>query len=132
MHFRRLESSFVANFANRLRFLEQHYYIDVTQYDLVIGYRADDAYFRFPLDFIRGNLTLDQLEYSFNLGSLGVQYVITSKKGIEHLKYIKSFQSSREYVNRYFQSVMIASKRYDDLSKDEEGVRIFDIMGVRK
>lgn len=128
LHFRTLDTNFVKSFENRLKFIENEFYIDVTKYDLVIGYRADDAYFRFPLDFIRGNLTLNQLEYAFNLGSLGIQYVITSPKGIQHLRFIKSFPSSNKYIDRYFDNVTFATKRFDDLNKDEEGIRIFDLM----
>ncbi len=128
LHYRLLEANFIRNFKSRLDYIEKHYYIDVSQYDLVIGYRADDAYFRFPLDFIRGNLTLEQLEYAFNLGSLGIQYVITSPKAIKQLKFNISFSSENEYINRYFDNVTFATKRYDELSKDEEGIRIFDII----
>ena len=108
--------------------MEDNYYIDINDYDLVIGYRADDAYFRFPLEFIRGNITIEQLEYAFNLGNLGIQYVITSQKGIEQLKFVKSIQSSEEYLNRYFTNVVNATKSFDSLNRDEDGIRIFDIM----
>ena len=128
LHFRTLDSGFVKAFSARLKYIEDHYYIDVGEYDLIIGFRADDAYFRFPLDFIRGNLTLEQLEYSFNLGKLGIQYVITSQKGINNLTFVKSFPSSDQYINQYFDNVLRASKAFDDLNKDEDGTRIFDIM----
>lgn len=128
LHYRTLEPSFINAFKVRLRFIEEHYFVNVKEFDLVIGYRADDAYFRFPLDFIRGNLTLAQLEYSFNLGELGIQYVIVSQKGIDRLTFINSFISNEKYVNQYYESVTRASKAFDMLSKDEEGIRIFDIM----
>lgn len=128
LHYRTLEPSFINAFKARLIFIEEHYFVNVKEFDLVIGYRADDAYFRFPLDFIRGNLTLAQLEYSFNLGELGIQYVIVSQKGIDRLTYVNSFISNEKYVNQYYESVTRASKAFDMLSKDEEGIRIFDIM----
>ena len=128
LHYRTLEPSFINAFKARLIFIEEHYFVNVKEFDLVIGYRADDAYFRFPLDFIRGNLTLAQLEYSFNLGELGIQYVIVSQKGIDRLTFINSFMSNEKYINQYYESVTRASKAFDMLSKDEEGIRIFDIM----
>ncbi|MCR5506131.1 MAG: DUF3990 domain-containing protein [Bacilli bacterium] len=128
LHFRILDKSFISSFSSRLKLIEENYYIDVLEYDLVIGYRADDAYFRFPLDFIRGNLTIEQLERSFMLGNLGVQYAIISQKGIDHLTYIKSFSSDEKYINQYFSNVLKASKAFDSLNKDEEGIRIFDIL----
>ena len=104
------------------------YFIDPTQYDLVIGYRADDAYFRFPLDFVRGNITLEQLGASFELGQLGIQYAVMSEKCINKLSYKESILSNQKFINRYFEQVIRATERYDNLSKDEEGTRIFDIM----
>lgn len=128
LHFRTLDSSFVNSFKARLNYLEKNYYIDVSEYDLVIGYRADDAYFRFPLDFVRGNLTLEQLSYSFNLGKLVVQYAIITQKGIDNLTFITSYTSEMKYINQYFNNVTHATTIFNNLSKDEEGTRIFDIM----
>ena len=128
LHFRSLDSGFKKAFENRLKFIEEKYYIDVTKFDVVIGYRADDAYFRFPLDFVRGNLTLEQLDYSFQLGKLGIQYVLISDKSFKHLKYIKSVISNESYIEKYFYSVKRATEQFDNLSKDEEGTRIIDIM----
>ena len=128
LHFRNLDNSFVRSFNKRLEYIENNYYIDVKEYDLVIGYRADDAYFRFPLEFVRGNITLSQLERSFKLGELSIQYVITSDKGISNLKFIKPFLSEEKYINRYFDNVKKATERLDALDKDEDGIRIFDLM----
>ena len=128
LHYRNLDNGFMKAFQTRLKFLEENYYIDVLNYDLIVGYRADDAYFRFPLDFVRGNLTLNQLECAFNLGQLGVQYVVTSDKGMRHLKFVKSFPSEVKYVNQYFLNVFNATKMFDELDKDIDGNRIIDIM----
>ena len=128
LHFRSLDSSFKDSFSYRLKKIEQYFYIDVSDYDVVIGYRADDAYFRFPLDFVRGNLTLEQLEYSYNLGELGVQYALMSEKAFKQLKFIKSIESDDKYVSSYFNKVLSANIRFDNLNKDEDGKRINDIL----
>lgn len=127
MHFRSLELSFVNAFKARLDFLENNYYVDVSQFDVVIGYRADDAYFRFPADFIRGNLTLEQLEKSFFLGKLGVQVVLMSERAIKRLKFIDAFAADQS-SGKYYETIVMATKEYDSLSKDEDGTRIFDLM----
>ena len=128
MHYRNLDTGFLNSFKMRLKYLEDKYYVDVTKYDYVIGYRAGDAYFRFPLDFIRGNITLEQLEHSFELGKLGIQYVLISDRAINRLTYLESILSSEEYVNKYFENVRNATTKYNNLSKDEDGTRILDIM----
>lgn len=128
MHYRHLETGFVNSFKSRIQFLEDNYYIDVDQYDYVIGYRADDAYFRFPLDFVRGNITLEQLEKSFQLGKLGIQYVLISERAIKHLSFVRSFLSNESYINKYYDNVRESTHRYDELSKEEDGTRILDLM----
>ena len=37
LHFRNLETNFTNSFKARLKYMEEHYYIDVTKYDLVIA-----------------------------------------------------------------------------------------------
>lgn len=128
LHFRSLDSAFKNAFNKRLNFLEEHYFIDVNEYDVVIGYRADDAYFRFPVDFVRGNLTIDQLERSYMLGNLGIQYALKSEKAISHLIYKESIMSNSKYIQKYFDNVANATKQFDSLNKDEDGLRIIDIM----
>ena len=128
LHFRTLDKPFIRAFSTRLKYIEDNYYIDVSDYDVVIGFRADDAYFRFPLDFIRGNLTIEQLEYAYKLGKLGVQYVLISEKSISKLHYVKSFMSNETYIDRYFEAVKKATDDFDNMSKDEDGIRIIDLM----
>lgn len=128
LHYRELPSTYKNNFLKRLKFIEDNYYIDVKQYDLVIGYRADDAYFRFPTEFIVGNITLEQLDYSFQLGQLGIQYVVISNRAIKRLKFKEAILSEEKFVNCYFENVTLATKRFDKLDKDADGIRIMDLM----
>lgn len=79
MHFRKLEISFERRNKPALEWLSK-YFIDVREYDVVIGFRADDSYFRFPSSFVSGELSLDDLEEIFLLGDLGKQYAFMSKK----------------------------------------------------
>ena len=128
LHNRLLTDHFKNQFDNRIKYLIDNYYIDLNDYDLVIGYRADDAYFRFPLDFVSGNITLEQLKESFMLGEMGIQYVVLSEKGISHLKFKESIISEEEYIGKYYQSVNNATERYDKLPKDTEGTYITDLI----
>ena len=132
MNYRNLDKNFIKSFSTRLAFLKEKYFIDVNEYDVVVGYRADDAYFRFPLDFIRGNLTLEQLSQSFQLGNLGIQYVLISEKALSHLKFKKAILSEEKYIKKYFEQVRTTTKTFDSFSKDADGIRIQDIMRNNK
>ena len=57
-------------------------------YDVIIGYRADDSYFSFARDFLGNAITLEQLRRAMHLGKLGEQVVIKSQKASHQIKYL--------------------------------------------
>ena len=36
------------------KYIKEHFLIDITPYDIIVGYRADDSYFSFAQDFVSG------------------------------------------------------------------------------
>ena len=112
-------------------YLEKHYYIDTSQYDVVIGYRADDAYFRFPMMFVRNVLTLEKLEEIYLMGELGKQYVLISKKAFKRINFIKAIPSESINHERYIKRKDYADNSYRELELLErrtKGTRVFDLM----
>lgn len=61
--------------------------IDLKEYDVVIGYRADDSYFSFAESFVQNGLSLRSLNQALRLGKLGEQTVLISEKAFENLKF---------------------------------------------
>jgi len=108
------------------------YYVDVNKYDVVIGYRADDAYFTFPLMFIRNVLTYEKLEEIYLNGNLGKQYVLISKKAFQHIKYISSIEAESIYHDRFIVRRDKADNSYRALEREErksKGKRLSDLIG---
>lgn len=68
-------------------YLLKNFYINVEDFDIVIGYRADDSYFSFARDFINNTISLRQLSKAMELGELGKQVVFISKKAFERLNF---------------------------------------------
>ena len=68
--------------------LKEHYLLDLSGYDMVIGYRADDSYFSFARAFVNNEISLTQLSYAMRLGKLGEQYVLKSPAAFERIKFI--------------------------------------------
>lgn len=68
-------------------FLLGHYLLEVGEYDVVIGYRADDSYFSFAKDFIKNVISLEQLSLALTLGKLGKQTVLISKKAFDEISF---------------------------------------------
>lgn len=59
--------------------------VDVKEYDVVVGYRADDSYFSFAESFVQNGLSLRSLNRALRLGKLGEQTVLISEKAFENL-----------------------------------------------
>ena len=130
MHFRTLTPSFKKENEFTLKWLEK-YYVDVDEYDVVVGYRADDSYFRFPISFVSNNLSYDDLEDVFLSGNLGVQYAFMSEKAIKALKYQKSIECDMAFLGHHYSIVKEASNHFDELlnkPKDPRKTYILDMM----
>ncbi len=81
--------------------LIQHFLPDYEDYDLIIGYRADDSYFSFARSFLSNEISLSQLGRAMRLGKLGEQYVLKSKKAFETIKFLDyTIADNRVYYER--------------------------------
>ena len=113
VHFRKLSGKFRNEYRLYLDWLEK-YYIDISEYDVVIGYRADDAYFAFPISFIQNQLSYDDLERIYRLGNLGVQQAFMSERAIKLLKFIRTRECDESYIGKYYEIVRTATKEFED------------------
>lgn len=77
-------------FKSAINFLTTIYQVNINDYDLIIGYRADDAYFDYSRDFVANELSLETLKKAMELGKLGKQFVLISKKAFTQITYIRS------------------------------------------
>lgn len=97
----RLETDFAIE---TREYLIDHFAIDLDGYDVVIGYRADDSYFRYAQSFIANTLPLGILNKALYLGKLGKQVVVISKKGFDCLDYVDSYPVSTDvYYPRFIE-----------------------------
>ena len=71
--------------------LKENFLIDLSPYDVVIGYRADDSYFSFARAFVNNEISLAQLSRAMRLGKLGEQFVLKSPKAFEAIRF-QSFE----------------------------------------
>ena len=76
--------------AQAKEYLSAHFLPDISTYDAIIGYRADDSYFAFAMDFLNNTISLKQLERAMYLGNLVQQFMIKSEKAFEMLQFIGS------------------------------------------
>ena len=69
-------------------YIIEHYSVDLSNYDVVIGYRADDSYFSYAQSFVSNTLPLRSLNLALKLGKLGVQTVLISEKAFQNIKFV--------------------------------------------
>lgn len=74
--------------AQAKEYILENFYVNVEEYDVIIGYRADDSYFSFAKDFISNTISVGQLAEAMRLGDLGIQIVLKSKRAFDTVKYI--------------------------------------------
>ena len=71
---------------------------DVTNVDVMIGYRADDSYFSFAEDFVNNTISLRDLSLAMQLGTLGEQVVLLSERSFKQIQFIEyEIADYREY-----------------------------------
>ena len=68
--------------------LQEHFLIDINEYDVIIGYRADDSYFSFARAFVNNEISLEQLSRAMRLGKLGEQVVLKSQKAFDRIQFL--------------------------------------------
>lgn len=103
------------------KYIKDHFLLDISGYDVIIGYRADDSYFSFAQDFVAGVISLEKLSEAMRLGKLGEQIVLKSEKAFEQIKYVRSEIVDREiYYVRKNEREREARKEYrmSKLQKD--------------
>ncbi len=104
--------------------------LDYSNYDVIIGYRADDSYFSFAQDFLNGTISYRQLTLSMKLGELGKQYVLKNEKAFSKIKFIEAktvdrfiyypqkIKRDNDARNKYFNNKKMLRKKDDIYSTD--------------
>jgi len=118
----------IENYKDRITWLNTHYHVNLDDYDVVVGYRADDSYFLYSRDFVANELSIDALSKAMKLGKLGLQYCLKSEKAFQKIKTIeyKKIDKSSDYsmFRERIKEEYYETKENDDI----HNTRILDIM----
>lgn len=97
------------------------YYIDVDNYDIIIGYRANDSYLAIAKQFARGEIGVNILGKLLKLGNMGVQVCIKSEAAYNNLRRLNtSCVEYDEYYSRFIAKDTEARTRMQDLVNSGE------------
>ena len=87
--------------------------IDIGEYDLIIGYRADDSYFAYAEAFVQNGLPLRGLNRALRLGKLGEQTVLISEKAFAQLTFASAAPADKTiYYPRFIKRDLEARETY--------------------
>lgn len=114
------------------QYLKENFSIDTQEYDIIIGYRADDSYFSFAQDFVANTISLQQLSKAMKLGKLGEQIVLISEKAFKNIEF-KGYEEAdaKIYFEKKLNRDNLAKKEYRDNKKQADfrnGLFMIDIM----
>ena len=113
-------------------YLLENFKVDYKNYDIIIGYRANDSYFSYASDFVNNTLSLSDLSEAMRLGKLGEQVVLKSKKAFEALTFVEAIEAPRqEYFAKYKSRDEEARAKYRQISSKpmaEDEIYVLDII----
>ena len=130
IHFKELNPELIQENSEAIEWLN-NYYIDVDKYDVVIGFRADDSYWLFPEEFIKNNLSFEDLGKVYMLGNLGIQYAFMSERAIKLLKFTGFINCEESFVGLHKNIVKEASNQFTNIihqKKTTAKTYIFDLI----
>nr|WP_308656176.1 DUF3990 domain-containing protein [uncultured Agathobacter sp.] len=114
------------------KYIKDNFLPDISGFDVIIGYRADDSYFSFAQDFVAGVISLQKLSEAMRLGKLGEQVVLKSPKAFEQIKFIGCEEvDAGEYFNKKREREREARREYrrsKSTPADVNDLFILDIM----
>jgi hypothetical protein len=114
-------------------YLAAHFLPDISEFDAIKGYRADESYFTFAMDFLSNIISLRQLSSAMRLGSLGEQFMLKSPQAFNMLNYIRSEPADGEIYftkrrNRDKQAREQYLKRERISARQEDDIFMLDIL----
>lgn len=112
-------------------YLLEYYLPDISGYDAIIGYRADDSYFSFAKSFVNNAISLKQLGNGMRLGKLGEQFVLKSEKAFDTIKFLDYTvaDNTEYYFKRKTRDDEARAAYYKELeNEDLDGIFMRDII----
>ena len=115
------------------QYLIANFGVDVSGYDVIKGYRADDSYFSFARDFVNNTISVQQLAKAMKLGKLGIQYMLRTEKAFANLTYVGAQEvDSTVYHAKYLKRDLKAKSDYKkskvNLAIDSNELYVLDII----
>lgn len=119
--------------SNAREYLLAHFLPDVSDVDVIVGYRADDSYFSFAQDFVSNTISVRDLNRAMHLGTLGEQVVLISEKAFRQIVF-EGYETAdhREYYYKRTDRDTRAREAYGAQKKElavlKDDIFVLDIL----
>lgn len=115
------------------KYLIEHFSVDTSKFDLVIGYRADDSYFRYAESFVENSLSLNELSKALYLGKLGLQTVLISEESFRRIRFISSSPAEGsvyypKFIQRDTEARLAYSEQIAKSTMAKDDIFVLDIL----
>lgn len=105
--------------SNARKFILDRFMPDTSGVDVMIGYRADDSYFSFAEDFVNNTISLRDLNFAMQLGTLGEQVVLLSERSFRQIEFVEyEVADYREYYYKRAERDQNARAAYANQKKN--------------
>jgi len=115
--------------------LKEHFPVDASAADVILGHRADDSYFQFARSFLSNAISVRTLERALKLGGLGRQFVLKSKRAFDRIEVDGWVAAPGDvYYPKRKSRDETARRLYEEMAADEflkPGVFMRDILSER-
>ncbi len=99
-----------------------HFLLDISDVDVIIGYRADDSYFSFAQDFINNTISVRDLNQAMRLGTLGEQVVLISEKAFCQIVF-EGYETA-DYREYYYKRMEHDAQARDSYRKQKKALSV--------
>lgn len=95
------------------------YKLNTSNYDIIVGYRADDSYFQYAAAFVNGTIYKGTLDSALRFGELGIQVFIKSKRAFSALHQVAYESVPLIYKQRFNRRDKLAREKYSEIRRKQ-------------
>lgn len=106
-------------------FIKKYLPKDIYEYDIIVGYRADDSYHAYMESYVSGRISEELLEKAMKLNKLGIHYCIKSERAFALLEYNARYKASKADGELFNKKDAHARKQYLQLLRNDTGTTTF-------
>ena len=117
-------------YKNRMAVFLDKFGMDISAYDVIEGWRADDSFYSYIRDFFAVALSLEKLREAMSFGDLGMQICLKSKKAFAAIEFVAHYGASTSiYLKSAQDRDEEARRKYFEIEGAMQGTLLIDLIG---